>query len=189
MRKFLSIVLLVLALSCAAFGWCAYKAGHDPASNLWAWVKFYREGLRTPLFSGFLTVGSFLLTLKATILLRIKEIYEEPKYADDWRRYQAQRKRENPSAGLTDYYGPLRNLGNALLLNVLFAITSAILQVTLGFLNNPWTVGVCMGFASTTLLLLLFLWWQIASNLLRWFDVIERRKQDELKKQTPEGGE
>ena len=128
-----------------------------------------------------MTLGSFLLTLKATILLRIKEIYDEEKYEKDWLAYQEQRKRSDPNAPVSDYYAPLRRLGEALLANVVLAITSSIAQITLGFVNAPWALGICLGFAATTLLLLLFLWFQIAANLVRWFSVIEEKKREKLK--------
>lgn len=183
-------VILVLILV-AGFSWlfsaCAHGAGVDAGSELWVWVKFYREGLRTPFFSGFLTVGGFLLTLKTTILLRIKEIYDTEQYLNDWQNFQEQRRRANPAAQATDYYGPLRNLGIGLLANVVLTLVSAMLQVTLGFVNQYWAVGICLGFAASTLLLLLFLWWQIAANLMHWFKVIEVKKKDEIqKKSNPE---
>jgi hypothetical protein len=180
MLRFLAIIGIGLILLCTAFYRLANSGGLDPATNLWTWVKLYREGLRTPLFTGFLTVGSFLLTLMATILLRIKEIYDEDEYEQDWQQYQAQRLAEDPSAKPTAFYGSLRNLGTALLTNVILALFSSILQVTFGFYNSPWAVAICLGFAAMTLLLLLYLWWQIAANLSRWFDVIERKKRKKL---------
>ncbi len=180
MLRFLAIVGIGLVILCAVFYRLAIYAGMDSVTNVWIWVKLYHENLRIPLFTGFLTVGSFLLTLMATMLLRIKEIYDEEEYAQDWKRYQDQRITKDPSAKTTDFYGPLRNLGDALLANVILALLSAMLQVTLGFVDLPVAVAICLGFAATTLLLLLYLWWQIAGNLSKWFDVIERKKRKNL---------
>jgi hypothetical protein len=171
----LSFVLILALLACCfGFSLIAAHGGVDHCTQLLAWVKFYREGLRAPLFAGFLTVGTFLLTLQTTLLLRIKEIYDDESYAIRWQVLQEQRRAKGLSR--TGYYDPLRNLGLALLANIFFALVSSILQVTLGFVNTFWAVGICLGFAATTFGLLLLLWWQIAANLIRWFSEIETKK-------------
>lgn len=173
LRRFILLVVVLVTL-CWTFSWLAMRAGVDPTTgNEWVWFRFYREGLRTPFFTGFLTLGTFILTLQATILLRIKEIYDHPSYADKWNVLQGQR--EAQGQGGTGYYDPLRNLGIALLANVFFALVTSLLQVTVGFIDDPCAVGICLGFAATTFALLLMLWWQIASNLYRWFSEIESR--------------
>lgn len=172
--RFISVLFFILLAFSCGFIILATMGGFESTSGLWSWFRIYRDGIRTPMFTGFLTVGSFLLTLKATILLRIKEIYDTPDYWGDWHTYQEQRRLNNKPP--TGYYDPLRNLGHGLLANVLLALTTSVIQVTLGFVNAPWAVGICLGFAATTLGLLLFLWWQIAQNLNRWFSVIERER-------------
>ena len=169
----LTLLIVMLLLLCGACLYFATLAGVD-CDGIWIWVKFYREGLRAPLFTGCLTLGTFLLTLQATILIRIKEIYDTEEYDAQWRVYQDQRRAEGRKP--TGYYDPLRNLGVALLLNVLFALITSILQVTVGFINAPLAVAICLGFAGTTLTLLLYLWWQIGANLIRWFREIEKTR-------------
>ena len=178
--RLVSVLLACLTFLSFSFYCLVVVGGFDHAGDTWIWFKFYREGIRTPVFTGFLTVGSFLLTLKATILLRIKEIYDTVDYSADWEAFQEQRRINNKCP--TAYYGPLRNLGHALLANVLLALSTAILQMTLGFVNAPWALGICLGFAATTLGLLLLLWWQIAANLGRWFNVIEKNRKECLTK-------
>lgn len=173
MIKRLIGLVLALGIFCFVFFVLARRAEVD-ADGVWIWVRFYREGLRTPLFTGCLTLGTFLLTLQATILMRIKEIYDTADYKAQWEVYQDQRRQEKLAG--TGYYDPLRNLGLALLANVLLALVTAILQVTLGFVNAPWAVAVCLGFGATTLGLLLVVWWQIAANLIRWFSEIEKNR-------------
>jgi|GEM_PF-3339015 len=172
-KRLIGLILALLGV-CFVIFVLARRGGAD-STGLWLWVGFYREGLRTPLFTGCLTMGTFLLTLQATILMRIKEIYDTDDYKAQWEVYQDQRRQKKLAA--TGYYDPLRNLGLALLANVLLALVTAILQVTLGFVNAPWAVAVCLGFAATTLGLLLLLWWQIAANLIRWFSEIEKSRK------------
>lgn len=171
-KRFLIVLAVLIAAACFGLA-LAIRAG-GWAGGEWIWIKTYREVLRIPLFSAFLTVGSFLLTLQATILLRIKEIYDDEEYETDWKNFQMQEEAEGRIVK-SGYYDPLRNLGIALLANVLLSLCSAVLQVTLGFIPAPWAVGMCLGFAAVTLGLLLFLWWQIAVNLVRWFAAIERK--------------
>lgn len=181
MARVLTVILiLVVAVFSGLFWFLAYRAGVDN-SQTWVWVEFYRQGLRTPLFSGLLTIGGFLLTLKTSILLRIKEIYDSPGHEKNWRIYRDQLIRNNSSAKPRGFYYGFQNLGVALLANVVMSLSSAILQVTVGFINRPWAIGVCLGFAATALILLLFLWFQIASNLMRWFTMIEDNKQEQLR--------
>src|ERR1700742_564175 len=118
MRRFFLIFVVFLIVSSAGFALAASHGGIDQATGLYIWVKFYREALRTPFFSGFLTVGSFLLTLQTTILSRIKEIYDSPEYEKRWEQHQEQRRTANRQAKQTPFYGPLRNLGLALIGNV-----------------------------------------------------------------------
>ena len=184
MPKRFPIILTVLTAAACVGLTLAIKSG-GWAGGEWTWIKAYREVLRIPLFSAFLTVGSFLLTLQATILLRIKEIYDDEEYETDWKNFQIQEEAEGRSV-TSGYYDPLRNLGIALLANVLLALCSAFLQITLGFIPAPWAVGICLGFAAVTLGLLLFLWWQIAVNLVRWFFVIERKHSRTASASTPE---
>lgn len=175
MRCFVCLLSIALACLCVSLAYAAHLAGVDASSGLLTVVKMYREGLRTPFFTGFLTIGTFLLTLQAQILLRIKEIYDDKEYQVGWENYQEQRKAQGKK--LTGYYEPLKNLGVALLANVVLALTSSVVQATFGLVNAAWAVGIWLGFAGTTLGLLLVLWWQIAVNLVRWFSYIERKRK------------
>jgi len=155
------------------------------ANGDWAWVVLYQTSLRAPLFTGCLTVGSFLLTLKATIIMRVKEIYDDPDYETAWEVYQAQRKEQMPGCTIPGYYDSFRNLGVALMANVVLALVTSILQLTLGFVPYPWAVGICLGFGGTTICLLIFLWWQIAKNLMRWFEGLEKKRNRERAGKNP----
>jgi len=141
-----------------------------------AFVNAYAQNMRVPLFTGFITVGTFLLTLKATILLRIKEVYDTEDYKVLW----VASREQNPNE---TYYGPLRRLGTALVTNVIMALVTSGLQMTVGFISKPWATAVCVAFAATTLGLLIFLWWQIAMGLKLWFKTEEKKKQEQLRTQ------
>ncbi len=148
----------------------------DPKDgNLWA--KAYQDYARTPLFTAFITLGSFLLTLKTTILQRLREAYETDDYRDRYLRL-----RETlPKAR---YYGSLERLSLALATNVGFALTTSLLQMSFGFVRAAWSVAICIGFAVVSLFLVLFLTVQMFLAHREWFDKIEKEQQDKL----PKGG-
>jgi len=119
-------------------------------------------------------------------LLRIKDIYDDPEYEIKWENYVTQEKSANPEKPAPKYYEPFTNLGIAMMANVVFAMLTAFLQVSVGFVPNPFAVGICLGFAITTTALLLFLWYLISSNLMSWFATLEakriREKNEKLAK-------
>jgi hypothetical protein len=46
-------------------------------------VRFYGENIRGSLFTGFLTLGGFLLSLKTFIIVKMKEnVYDDERYID-----------------------------------------------------------------------------------------------------------
>jgi hypothetical protein len=133
-------------------------------------VDVYQTKLQVPIFAGCLTIGSFLLTLKTLILLRLKEgLYDRPEYERIFRNQLALDEK-------LVYYGPLSRLGDALILSVFLAMTCAVCQLSLGFVRSIYTVSACLGLAISTIGLVLFCWCQIRQNLKRWFEVINAEK-------------
>lgn len=86
---------------------------------------------------------------------------------------------------LPGYYDSFRNLGVALMANVVLALVTSVLQLTLGFIPYPWAVGICLGFGGATICLLIFLWWQVASNLMKWFEGLEKKRNRERAGKNP----
>lgn len=133
-------------------------------------LKLYPEKLQTPLFSGFLTLGSFLLSLKTFILLRLKQdVYDSPHYAQHIRESRA----FEPDL---PYYGGLRQLSELLVASVICALTTSVFQLTLGFWRRVYPMAVCAGMAAFTLVLVFFCWWQIKENLKLWLAHAEKEK-------------
>ena len=95
-------------------------------------LNFYERNLRGSLFSGLLTVGGFLLSVKTFIVIKLKEsVYDHKTYID---RFKELKKLDSS----VSRYGPLQRLSNFLFWSVLSSITAAISQLTLGLLNNYW---------------------------------------------------
>src|ERR1051326_8439256 len=105
MKRVLLVALVVLF---ATFGVLTY---FNPGEN--GLFSLYDRKFQTPLFTGFLTIGGFLLTLKTFVLVQLKkELYE-----NDYYKQRLNDKRVNePNLSL---YGPLNRLGYLLVLCVL----------------------------------------------------------------------
>jgi hypothetical protein len=140
-----------------------------------SWVKSYFDLARVPLFSGFLTLGSFMLTLQTAILQRLKEAYDSPNYL---KKYLAL-KEEDPKAG---YYDSLGRLSLALSFGILSAFTTAVLQMTIGFVKTEWACAICIGAAVTTLSVVSYLTIQILMAHREWFTKIEQLKKEDIKR-------
>jgi len=168
-------IALTVALVTLAWLWALYGASWMGSS----WdecIKLYQSNARTPLFSGFITMGSFLLALKTNILSRLKENYDSPEYRMNYRAT-----REQPGNSHAKYYDTLEKLSKALGWNIYYCLITAMSQMTLGFVFMPWAFGVCAGLAAGCLLFLVTLTYYLLSAHNEWFDTIEKQMQATLK--------
>lgn len=134
---------------------------------------FYAQKMQTPLFTGFLTIGSFLLTLKTFILMKLREnLYDSPAY----KKRLAEMRTINPAIS---HYRPLANLGYFLLYCVLGSLITAISQFSLGFIKHKIIAGICISLAAATLSLVFLAWWEIKKNLIFWFELLEDNDNDD----------
>ena len=155
----------------ALFGLATFVALKDPCV-----IESYEKNARTPIFTAFVTLGSFLLTLKTTILQRLKDGFDCEEHKENYLYASA-------NGGKDGYYHSLCNMSQALALTVVLALLSSACQMTLGFLATPITFGICASLPMATLGVLLFLWWQITGAHQLWLKSIEEKKQQELKKE------
>lgn len=129
-------------------------------------ITFYEEYLRGNLFSGFLTVGGFLLSLKTFILIKLKEnVYEHDKYKE---RYEELKVLDSS----LKLYAPLKNLSDFLFWSVLSMIVSAAAQLTIGLFGNYWLILLSLWFSFFALSTLVFSLILIKESLNDWFDFI-----------------
>lgn len=136
----------------------------EPISSLFG---FFAANLRGSFFSGFLTVGGFLFSLKTFIVVKMKEeLYEHELY----KRRLEKRRELNPK--LTSF-GPLRRLSRFLFVSVIASFVTAILQVSVGLWPHWIAALICMGAATFTLSMLVVSLVQIKGNLDEWFELLE----------------
>lgn len=139
---------------------------------------FYAKNLRASLFSGFLSLGGFLLSLKTFVVVKVKEgLYDHARYRE--RVMTRQRLNKNLS-----FYGPVRRLSRLLFAAVCMAIATAIAQLTLGLINHWSAVALGLGLVAATLTVLLETLFVIRANLNDWFDFLEEDAISEARAKT-----
>ena len=140
----------------------------------------YSSKLQTPLFTGFLTLGSFLLTLKTFIIVQLKEkVYDSDTYTERFIELRFQNKD-------LKFYQPITRLAGLLLTAVFMALSTALLQITIGFADLQITASICLSFAIGTLLLVFFAWWQIRKSIYILFDIAGQSKEKEIERKQKE---
>jgi hypothetical protein len=162
-RKELCIFTLPLLIGTAVFVVCVYMQ-FNQLINV---AEFFQKNMRASLFAGFLTMGSFLLSLKTGIVIKIKEnVYDKEVYQEQVDEAQAE--------GLsTTVYGPLKRLSRMLSTAVFASLLAATLQLTLGLHSSWWAAATCLSAASIALTFLLTAFALIQLNLATWFNFLE----------------
>lgn len=155
-----AMVLLLLASTLFGVGASQYFC-----FNLY---DFYSKKLQIPLFTGFLTVGSFLLALKTGLLIKLKEgLYDTKAY----HALVVEQRQINPNLS---FYGPLTRLGKFLVATVISALSTSFLQITFGWIPCNVIAAIAMSAALTTSVMVIVSWHYIRSNLNYWFRAMER---------------
>jgi hypothetical protein len=162
---------LVLAACLAGFSVGGYVLLEFVAKCPNDWIAIYYNQARIPMFTGFLTLGSFLLTLQTAIIHRLKEAYDGADHARKIGQLRAKGKKVR-------YYGSLERVGIALFSNVILALLTALLQMSLGFVQTTWSTATCTAFGLTTLLLVVYLTIQMVLAHHQWFKKIEEEKDN-----------
>ncbi len=131
-------------------------------------TEYYSKNLRGNLFSGFLTLGGFLFSLKTFIIVKMKEnVYDHCEYEKKLQKG----KKLNPNM---THYGPLRRLSDMLFYSVLLSIITAALQLTIGLIPHWASALICISFSVTTIFLLIWSLILIKQNMDDWFSFIEK---------------
>lgn len=142
----------------------------DPNAVNQIW-DYYAKNLRSSLFTGFITISSFLLTMTTFVILNLKTGY----FDKEW--YSQRVKTRRATGCKKSYFSPLRNLGFALLASIALSLITAVSQFTLGLYPSTWSVCVCGSLAALTVLALLFCLFQIIMNLLALFQFWESEQK------------
>lgn len=135
-------------------------------------VEFYGRNLRASLFTGLLTVGSFLLSLKVFIVVKFKEtVFDTPAYRDRFK----ERRKIDPSL---QHYAQVRNLSRVLFAAIASALFASVSQVTVGLVAHVAALTFCVFAASFAAAMLLQTLLLIRVIIAEWLDQTEEKASE-----------
>ena len=164
----ITLIIVILGYIFAVFSLCNPLENKSIfCSEITTFSQYYEKNIRGHLFSGFLALGGFLLSLKTFIVINMKEnVYDDESYQENWKK---QLKLE-PSLKL---YAPLKELSDLLYYAILAAILSAVLQMSLGLYSHWIASIICVWSALYAVILLVSSLILIKQNLDTWFSYLE----------------
>lgn len=141
------------------------------------WCEFpgyYSDNLRNNLFTGLLTMGTFLFAVKTFIVVKLKEdVFDTDFYHERVKRHR----KHNPKK-VIPYFAPLRRLTNLLFYAAIGSLLSAILQLTLGLVSSGWAALLCVFSAVVAVALLIASMMMVKRNLDVWIEEVEKQNDN-----------
>jgi len=130
-------------------------------------VKFYGDKLRASMFSAFLTLGGFLLSLKTFVVVKMKEaLYDSPRY----RARAAERRQRVPGENI---FGGVDMLRRLLFVAIVSSLCTAVCQLSVGLYDSKATAAASIAAGGFTIALLAQVLFRINGNLRTWFEFLE----------------
>lgn len=142
-----------------------------------SFFNYYESKIRGYLFSGFISVGSFLLSLHTFVIVNLKDkLFDSDAYKNNYIDFKSQQIRGFTGAMIkaSEYYAPLNVLSVFLNVSIWLSIITAVLQFTLGFYDNSYTALFCMYLALLTVLFLLNCLILIRCNIKVWLTLEQK---------------
>jgi len=122
--------------------------------------------LREPLFVGLLTVAAFLFSLKTFIIVTMKEnVYGTASYEKKWKELLAVNSK-------LKRYQALENFAALLFFSVLVSLVAAVLQFTLGLVDEVYAALFSIGFAVWSIAMIFVSVFHLHVNLRSWFSFL-----------------
>jgi hypothetical protein len=182
MKKLLIGALVGSAIVAGVAYWIAWNSLCNAQMPLTCAVMakiptFYAASLRGYLFTGFLTMGGFLLSLKTFIVVSMKkEVFDSNEYFERWRQ------RFSIDSRIGSLYQPLNELSTWLHYAILSCVLTSASQFTIGLFENLAASIFCMWAAAFSICLLLICLWRIRGNLHFMFEHLEATSAERAKK-------
>ncbi|WP_370611795.1 hypothetical protein [Klebsiella aerogenes] len=152
-RKRISIqylMLVILSSLCLVGLYLLYRNSPDVSTKFF---EFHHKNLRGYLFSGFISVGSFLLSLHTFVIVNLRDkVFATNEYKESYAlAYGISEKdiKEN------ELFKPLDNLSSFINTSIVLSLTTAISQFTLGLSTNLYACLICVWLAILTVCFLL----------------------------------
>lgn len=131
--------------------------------------KFYDGRVRGFLFSGFISVGSFLLSLMTFVVVTLKDrLFDSEFYAKVYRNQNSME--DDEKIFKNKLYAPLKRLTWFLHLSIIFSFFTALAQFSIGLYKSSYTALFCVYLGFFTAVLLLNCLRLIKANILVWLD-------------------
>lgn len=134
----------------------------------------YSKKLQVPLFTGFLTISGFLLSLTTFIVVKMHEaVYQDEKYLEKTAVYT----RIDLNYSHTE---PLENLTIFLIVSVVTALVTSFSQFTIGNINSYHIAIFCIALAVGAFGFVLTSCFVIKKNIQEWIDFMKGRKSKDF---------
>lgn len=151
-RKLKHQYVILLGFSALVLLWLFLLYKNTPRVSE-VFFDFYHRNLRGYLFSGFISVGSFLLSLHTFVIVNLRDkVFSTPDYRAIYSNATG-----TPIDKINDgdLYKPLDNLSSFINTAILLSLTTAISQFTIGLSTNLYACLFCVWLAILTIILLL----------------------------------
>jgi len=135
-------------------------------------LSFHKEN-RGYIFSGLLTLGSFLLATKTFIITRLQDGLFQTKEYDDTYTIAIEQSDEGK---VGERNQPLRNLAEFLSWGIASCLITALLQLILGVCNNITCTIVALGASLGALAIVLRGWWHLRGIIHTYLEHANRQK-------------
>jgi hypothetical protein len=156
MKRFVLVSFLVATIMATAI--------YLTIPNISTATTYFGEKIRTSLFTGLLTVGSFLLSLKVFIIVKFKETVFD---TEEYKLLVARLRKIDPKI---KHYGQVRSLSSVLFLSIAAAIGASICQLTVGLIEAPAAMLLSIFAASFAVAMLFQTLLLIQKILGEWLD-------------------
>jgi len=135
-------------------------------------ILFYTQNLRSHLFYGFLILSCFLFIIKIFLIFCLdQDVYSDPEY-QQWILNVA--KKYNPTIKI---YGSLKRLDTFLFYCYFITIISSILQITIGLIEQQWSILFILFFSSTAGILYIITIIIIHISMQSWINYLNEKAE------------
>ncbi len=144
--------LIALSLFIVAVMTCVYlNLTHHQGK---AFYSFYQTSIRGYLFSGFISVGSLLLSLHTFVIVNLKDkLFSTERYISNFK--LSRNLPENEKVDECELFKPLDTLSSFINISVWLSILSAVSQFTIGLIDAGVASVFCIWLAMLTICFLL----------------------------------
>ena len=144
------IILTFFSALCLAGLYFLYRNSPEVSTKFY---EFHHKNLRGYLFSGFISVGSFLLSLHTFVIVNLRDkVFATKEYKET---YALSYGIEESKINECDLFKPLDNLSSFINTSIILSLTTAISQFTLGLSTNLYACLFCVWLAILTVFFLL----------------------------------